>query len=62
MKIYKISVFTNSEGSSYSVKWFESDSDSIHDRTIQSVKFDDLESANIFAFELKKNQYLLNNL
>mgnify|MGYP003120802760 FL=1 len=62
MKIYKISVFTNPEGSSYSVKWFESDSDSIHDRTVQSVKFDDLESANIFAFELKKNQYLLNNL
>ena len=62
MKIYKISVFTNPEGSSYSVKWFESDSDSIYDRTVHSEKFDDLESANIFAFELKKNQYLLNNL
>jgi len=62
MKIYKISVFTNPEGSSYSVKWFESDSDSIHDRELHTVKFDDLESANIFAFELKKNQYLLNNL
>ncbi len=60
MKIYKISVFTNPEGSSYSVKWFESDSKSIFDRELHTEKFDDLQSAEIFAFELKKKQYLLN--
>jgi hypothetical protein len=42
----------------YIVSWIEDDI-----RAIRRVEtFDNLESANIFAFELKKNQYLLNNL
>lgn len=40
------------------VSWIENDI-----RAIRRVEtFNDLESANIFAFELKKNQYLLKNL
>lgn len=61
MKIYNISVTISATETYYWVKWSDSDSDSLV-RTAHRAKFDDLESANIFAFELKKNQYLLNNL
>jgi hypothetical protein len=59
--IEKISIFTNSEGSSYQVRWFQVSAlytDSIA-KEIKTKTFKDLESANIFAFKLKKNQYVL---
>ena len=47
--------YKNPEETIYIVSWIENDN-----RAIRYVEnFNDLESANIFAFELKKNQYVL---
>lgn len=59
MKIESISVFTNPESTSFQVRWFDVEG---KDKTLNTETFNDLASANIFAFELKKNQYTLNNL
>ena len=61
MKIYNISVSISATETYFWVKWSDSDLDS-NVRTSHKQKFNDLESANIFASELKKNQYLLNNI
>jgi len=62
-KIFKIAIFSNSQGSSYSVKWFTGVAakylTNSSDRELHTETFDNLKSAEAYAKALKKYPHFI---